>query len=189
MPLTNFWKQKKNPVEQIFWGKIKVENAASLFYFEKDSRYQNILHQLKYKGKKNIGIQLGRIFGYHLSESEFKNIDVIIPVPLHKKRLRKRGYNQSEMVGLGLSHAMDKPMWQNTVSRIIHTKSQTNKNRYNRWLNVDGIFKVNSPEQLKNKHILIIDDVITTGSTIESLAQELLQIINVKISIITLAVA
>lgn len=189
MPLTNFWKQKDNPVEQLFWGRVNVEQAASLFYFEKDSRYQNILHQLKYKGKRNIGIQLGRIFGYHLNNTNFSAIDFIIPVPLHKKRLRKRGYNQSDMIGLGLSNAMEKPLLNNCVSRVIHTKSQTKKNRYSRWLNVEGIFEINDPDKIKGKHILIVDDVVTTGSTIESMAQELLKIKDVRVSIITLAVA
>jgi ComF family protein len=189
MPLTNFWQQKDNPVEQLFWGKIKIEHAASLFYFEKDSRYQNILHQLKYKGKQNIGIQLGRIFGYHLCNSNFKTIDAIIPVPLHKKRLRKRGYNQSDMIGIGLSKSMNKPLLNNCVSRVIHTSSQTKKNRYSRWLNVEGIFKIDDPIKLEGKHILVVDDVVTTGSTIESLVMELLKIKKVKISIVTLAVA
>lgn len=189
LPLTNFWKQKDNLVEQLFWGRVKVEQATSLFYFEKESRYQNILHQLKYKGKKNIGIQLGRILGYYLSESPFKEIDAIVPVPLHPKRQRKRGYNQSEMIALGISTAMQKPLLSDCVSRLVHTKSQTKKNRYSRWENVSGIFSVLKPNELQGKHILVVDDVITTGSTIEALLEEILKTDNIKVSVASLAVA
>ena len=189
MPVTNFWNQPENPVEQLFWGKIQVEHAASFIYFEKDSKYQNALHKLKYNNRKEVGTQLGRVYGYHLKNSRFNTIDAILPVPLHKKRFRKRGYNQSEMICQGLSLALSKPVLTEPVIRNVHTKSQTKKNRYNRWLNVEGIFKCVQPEAIEGKHILIVDDVVTTGATIESLASEILKIPGTKVSVATIAVA
>lgn len=189
LPLTHFWSQKDNPVEQLFWGKVSIENAASFIYFEKESRFQHALHELKYKGKKNVGIQLGKLFGNYLKESSFSAIDVIVPVPLHEKKLKIRGYNQSEMIGNGLAEVMEKPLLSKSVSRVVHTSSQTHKGRYNRWLNVDGIFKCTEPDKLQYKHVLIVDDVVTTGATIESLAAEILKIEGTKVSIATIAVA
>jgi ComF family protein len=189
LPTTNFWLQNNNPIEKIFWGRVPVVAAASFSYFEKDSRLQHILHHLKYKGKSEVGILLGKAFGYKLIDSRFNTIDLIIPVPLHKLRQRQRGYNQSEMIAKGLSIAMKKPMLSNSVSRLIATKSQTNKKRYDRWLNVEGVFNIEHPKTLENKHLLIVDDVITTGATLESLIQEVLKVPGVQVSVVTLATA
>jgi ComF family protein len=189
LPVTNFWNYSDNPVEKIFWGRVLVENAASFVYFEKGGSFQNLLHHLKYKGKKNIGFLLGRTFGLKLINTKFEDIDIIIPVPLHKSRLHKRGFNQSETIAIGLGKTLKKPVNTNLVKRSVATNTQTNKNRFDRWQNVENAFIVINPKYLQNKHILIVDDVITTGATSESLIQELIKIKDVKVSFVALASA
>lgn len=189
LPLTNFWQQPENPVEKLFWGRVKIEMASSFIYFEKGSKYQHILHHLKYKGRKDVGILMGQYFGQKLKDSPFSMIDLIIPVPLHSRKERHRGYNQSEMIAIGISEAMNKPLVNNAVKRKQFTKSQTRKGRYERWINVENIFQTINSSLLTNKHVLVIDDVITTGSTTESFIQELLKTTGVKVSVAALASA
>jgi ComF family protein len=190
LPRTDFHKIQGNRVEQQFWGRVKIEHAASYFYFRKGSRYQKIIHYLKYKGLKELGEEVGKHFGYDLAEAEnFSEIDVIIPIPLHPKKLKKRGYNQSEWIAKGLSSGLKKPVDNNNLIRVVETSTQTKKSRFERWKNVEGIFKVQQPDLLKNKHVLLVDDVVTTGSTLEACAVELLKIPEIKISIATLAYA
>lgn len=173
----------------LFWGRAKIESASAFLYFEKGSRYQNIFHELKYKGKKDLGILLGNLYGKKLAESRFNNIDIIIPVPLHQSRLNQRGYNQSEVIAIGLAETMQKTIDIKSVIRVKATKTQTSHSRYERWRNVEGIFACIEREQLENKHILIVDDIVTTGATTESLIQELAGIRGIKISVAVLAVA
>lgn len=189
IPLTNFWNQKDNPVEQLFWGRVKLENAASFIYYEKNSRYQNALHQLKYFGKKETGIQLGKLFGNYLIGSRYDSVDAIIPVPLHKKKLKKRGYNQSEMIAIGLGAILQKQLITKSLIRKNASSSQTNKNRFERWKNVEDIFECTKPETIQNKHILLVDDVITTGATAESVISELLKVKGVRVSLVSIASA
>jgi ComF family protein len=189
LPYTNYWNQPDNPVEKLFWGRVRIEHAAAFLYFEKGSHFQNIFHELKYKGKKELGIYLGSLFGRKLSENRFQQIDCILPVPLHKSRLQQRGYNQSECIAQGISEALKKPVVSNAVARIKATKTQTSRSRYERWKNVEGIFECIDAESLKNKHVLVIDDIITTAATTESLIQSLSGIEGIKISVAALAVA
>ena len=190
MPFTHFENIAENPIAKIFWGRATVTHATAFCHFNKGGKLQHMLHRLKYKGDKAIGHQLGSMFGYQLSLSPyFQEIDMIIPVPLHPKKERARGYNQSVVFGEGVAEQMQKPLVNNNLIRDIHTESQTRKGRFERWENVSGIFKVKDPEALQGKHLLLIDDVVTTGATLEACCQILLEIPDVKVSIATLATA
>jgi ComF family protein len=190
LPVTNFHFNTENKVAQLFWGRAKIENATSFFAYNKGSNYQHLIHFIKYKGLKELGFETGRRFGIELSASpEFNSIDFVVPVPLHPKKQKQRGYNQSEWIARGISKSMKKTVSVNNLQRKLHTSTQTRKNRYERWENVDNIFEVVRPGEFAGKHILLIDDVVTTGSTLESCAVQLLQIKDVKVSIATLAYA
>ena len=180
----------ENPVEQVFWGRVEIIAATAYFFFEKESRFAKIIHQLKYHGKKEIGIEMGRIFGAELKDSSrFNEVDLIIPVPLHWKKQKKRGYNQSEFIALGIAETMGKSIDTYTLYKAIETETQTRKTRYERWENVENIFRLTSADKITGKHILLVDDVITTGATLESCATTLLKENNTKVSIATLAMA
>lgn len=190
IPKTNYHLVNNNPIEKRFWGKVDIVRGTSFFFFQKGSPFQKLLHALKYKGNKEIGEVLGKYAAADLSEStDFESVDVIIPVPLHKKKFAKRGYNQSEWIGKGLSLVLDKPQDTKTLIRIKENTTQTKKSVYERFENTEGIFDVTDKESLEGKHILLIDDVLTTGSTLEACIRALSKIKNVKISIFTLAVA
>ena len=190
LPVTNFHFNTENKVAQLFWGRVKIEYATAYFGYNKGSNYQHLIHFIKYKGLKELGFETGRRFGTALSASpEFNSVDFVVPVPLHPKKQKIRGYNQSEWIAKGISESMKKPVSVDNLKRNLHTSTQTRKNRYERWENVENIFKVNRPEEFAGKHILLIDDVVTTGSTLESCAFQLLKIENVRVSIATLAFA
>jgi ComF family protein len=189
LPMTSFHKYESNPVEKLFWGRIKIENATAFLFYEKGSKYGHLLHQFKYKGYTEIGLKLGKLFGSQLIETNFKDIDLIVPVPLHSAKFRKRGFNQSEIIALGISASLGKPVAGQALKRNIFTSTQTKKGRFERWKNVEGIFTVKNPELLKNKHILLIDDVITTGATLEAVGNAILKIEGTKLSVATLAIA
>jgi ComF family protein len=189
LPRTNFHNDPENEVAQIFWGRAKVENASSYLYFHKKGIVQAILHKLKYKGEKEVGIFMGRIYGYDLKDTMFAQADVIIPVPLHIRKFKERGYNQSEMLAKGLAVVLNKPVDITSLKRRIANPTQTRKHRYERWLNVNEVFEVKYPENLEGKHILLVDDVVTTGATLESCANVILECENTKVSIVTLAKA
>lgn len=175
MPRTRYSNRIDNPVSQSFWGRVPVEMGTSLFKFEKGSDYQTLLHELKYRGNKKAGIYLGRLLGSELLYSTYSSCDVMIPVPLHPKRLKKRGYNQSEIIASGISDVTGIPVATGVIMRSIHQKSQTSMGRYDRFENVNGNFKI-CPEapDLNEKKILLVDDVLTTGSTLEACSIELL---------------
>ena len=189
LPKTNYHKELDNPVSQLFWGRTKVEYATGFFTFSKGSDYQTMMHKFKYHGNKEIGYVLGKSFGNQIRNSVFNQVDVIIPVPLHKSKLKKRGYNQSEWIAKGLSDALQKPMDVKSFIRSVATETQTRKSRFDRWKNVENIFKITNENALKGKHVLIVDDVVTTGSTFEACANAILKIEDTKVSIATLAVA
>ncbi len=190
LPKTNYHNEKENPLEKVFWGRIPVEAASAYYFFNKGEKVQHLLHQLKYKSVKEVGIKIGELFGHELKKSEnFKSVDLIVPVPLHNVRKRKRGYNQSEQFAIGLSKSMQIDVNTTAVLRVKSSETQTKKNRFQRWNNVSTIFEVKKQEQIENRHILLVDDVITTGATIEACASELLKIKNIKISIASIACA
>lgn len=190
MPITDYPKWDDNPVAQIFWGRQKIEMATALFYFNKGSRYQKLLHKLKYKNKPEIGIYLGRELGVSIQGSEyFSKIEGIVPVPLHKSRIKTRGYNQSERIAQGLSEATGWRVYNNLILRTKATETQTKKNKEERWKNVSGKFALNNPERAKGKHLILVDDVVTTGATLEACSEELLKIEGLKLYIAVLAKA
>lgn len=190
LPVTNFHLEPENKVAQLFWGRVQIENATAWFHFRKGSKYQQLIHFLKYKGLKELGFECGKRLGQSLADSEsFANIDAIVPVPLHPKKLRKRGYNQSEWIAKGISEAMKKPVYAGNLYRKVHTSTQTKKSRLERWQNVEGIFAVKDAGAFTGKHLLLVDDVATTGATLESCAVEVLKMEHTKVSIATLAYA
>ena len=190
IPRTNYHLTADNPVEQLFWGRCQICKAAAFSFYNKGSRIRKLIHNLKYKGIREVGYELGRIYGQSLKNSGFtSDVDLIIPVPLHPLKQRKRGFNQSEYISKGLAEATGLQLELNSLVRITLSDTQTNKSRYERWMNVEGIFAVTDSEKLKGKHILLVDDVITTGSTLEACAGELIKIENVKVSVAALAVA
>nr|WP_321519446.1 ComF family protein [uncultured Bacteroides sp.] len=190
MPRTNYHLQAGNEVEQRFWGKVEIERATSYFFYTKGSDYRHILFKLKYHGYRELGEVMGRYMAKELLASGFfQEIDLIIPVPLHSKRKRSRGYNQSEWIASGLSHATGIPMDLDSLKRVVASNTQTRKSVFERWENVKDVFQVACPDNMQGKHILLVDDVLTTGATLLSCATILVDSSNVKISVITLAVA
>ncbi len=190
LPKTEYRDSINNPVNQAFWGRIPVEMGTSLFRFEKGSPYQSLLHELKYRGNKGVGLYLGRLLGQELLPTSYSGCDILVPVPLHKKRLRKRGYNQSEIIARGCSEIMKIPVETSLLLRSTHRPSQTSLGRYERYQNVRGNFSVapGAPD-VSGKKILLIDDVMTTGATLEVCCQELLKTFPCQVYIATVSVA
>ncbi len=190
LPHTGFEKIENNPIEKIFIGRANIKAASSQFYFSKGHLVQHLIHQLKYKGNKEAGEYLGAVMGKALLESgRFNEIDYLVPLPLYADKEFKRGYNQSEIICNGIHTAINTPILTKTVIRKRFTETQTKKHRAERWENVDGSFSIVNPQKLEGKNILLIDDVITTGATLEACSQIILKIPNVQLSIATLATA
>lgn len=189
LPQTNFHRLESNVIEKQFYGKVDIQHATAFLYFEKEIITQKLLHEIKYREGKKLGEKLGAFFGSTLQNSRFTEIDAIIPVPLHPNKQKIRGYNQSEWIAKGIAHAMDKPLLTNVLQRIIENPTQTNKGKYERWENVSGIFQVENTDLIKNKHLLVVDDVLTTGATLEACVIPLQKIQGTKISIAALAAA
>jgi len=189
MPRTDFHKEEVNAVAQIFWGRVPVKHAASLFYYTKGSRYRRLIHVIKYQGRKDLGYEMGRIYGHELIKSPFSETDMVVPVPLHPRKIRKRGFNQSEWIGKGLAEALQKPMVTRELYRAVNTRTQTRKTRLERWQNVENVFKLRSVDVFRNRHVLLVDDVVTTGATLESCAAVLTGCANTTVSIATLGYA
>ncbi|MBP5710615.1 MAG: ComF family protein [Bacteroidales bacterium] len=190
LPETNYHLDKDNPLNLIFLGRVPIENVASFLFFKKGELVQKMLHELKYNGNQDIGDFLGECYGKKLANTQaFASIDMILPIPLHKKKLRLRGYNQSECIAKGLSRSMGIPYRTDILVRTEYTETQTHKSRFNRWENVKEVFAVENEEDIKGKHILICDDVLTTGATTEAAVEKILQAADVKVSVVTLACA
>jgi len=190
LPKTDFHLKEDNPVAKLFWGRADIHAATAYYYFHKGDKVQHLIHQLKYNDAREVGIFIGEQMGYELKNvPAFSSVDVIVPVPLHSKKEKKRGYNQSVMFGLGLSRGLDKPLNTNILYRKRFTETQTRKTRSERWENVEDVFSVHNPEAFAGKHLLLIDDVITTGSTLEACIHALKTIPKAIISIATIATA
>jgi ComF family protein len=190
LPETEFALYPNNPVEKTFWGRLAVRSATSQYYFTKNSLIQSLVHQLKYQGNQDIGIWLGKMMGRSfLQTSRFSNIDLILPLPLFPEKEKRRGYNQASLLCDGISEIVGVPVYKNTLRRLRHTETQTHKSRIERWQNVDGVFHVQDPGNICNKAILLVDDVITTGATLEACGNELLKVAGISLSIATLAYA
>jgi len=188
LPLTNFTNYSENKIAKTFYGRIIIEKANTLLFYRKEGITKKLIHELKYKGNEEIGSFFGNWLGEILKQNnEFSDINLIVPVPLHPKKLKQRGYNQVSKFGEKLSYHLNKPFLENVLLRTSTSKTQTFKARFERFNNNDTKFQSNNTSSFKNKHILLIDDVITTGATIESCARELQKTEGVKISILTMA--
>jgi ComF family protein len=188
LPVTRFHCKRDNPLEEMFWGRVNLSQAMAWFYFRKGSAYQDALHKLKYNDRPDIGFSMGKQYGFELfHSSEFIRPDLLVPVPLNRKKQRIRGYNQSEAIARGLSAGLRVPLACNVLMRPHATSTQTRKSRYDRYLNVTGKFKVTDPEAFQNRHVLLIDDVITTGATLEACAEEILACPGASVSVAALA--
>jgi len=190
LPYTEFHLTNDHIVAQQFWGKIKVQNSYAVLYFTKGGKVQHLMHQFKYKGQQKIGNLLGRLAGQQLlSNPEFSTVDLIIPVPLHKSRMKMRGYNQSKCFAEGIGEKLNLPVSDDNLLRIKATETQTKKSRIMRFENMKEVFMLKNPSILTNKHILLVDDIVTTGSTLEACGNVLLAVEGLKLSIATIAYA
>jgi ComF family protein len=178
------------PRGKTFLGTRSGAGGKRLFSFSKGGSVQKLVHQLKYRGRKEIGIAIGKFYGADLRESEtFCSSQVIIPVPLHAGKLKRRGYNQSDLFAQGLASGLDIPHDPANLVRVKASETQTRRSRFERWKNVESVFKVSDPSRLEGKNILLVDDVVTTGSTLEACAQELLKVPGTTVSVATIAFA
>ncbi|WP_420571612.1 ComF family protein [Kordia sp.] len=190
LPYTDFHKHRQNPVKQTFYGRVQIENATALLHYKKNGMVQQLLHHLKYKGRQEIGVLLGDLLGQELKkEVSYNTISHIIPVPLHKKRLYKRGYNQVTTFGQQLANHLNAMYTDDILIKVNHTKTQAFKKRAARWLTTQHSFEIADTSTLAEKHILLVDDVITTGATLEACANALKKIPNIKISVATMSIA
>lgn len=179
-----------NELEYRIYGRFKFERAAALFRFRKASSVQNIIHQFKYKNRPHIGVELGREFGKRILASDYFPIpDLIIPIPLHHKKQKKRGYNQSYEFGKGIAEVLDIPIYGSVISKVSDNNSQTKMNRLARLENVMNSYKLQNDSKIKGKHVLLVDDIITTGATIEAAAQKLLKSQDLKLSLAIIGMA
>lgn len=187
LPLTFFTSEPENQLEKNFFGRILLEEGTALLHYQVGNPSQKLLHQLKYKGRVEVGTFLGNWLGEIIKQSDrFKGIQAIIPVPLHPKKERQRGYNQVSEFGRCISTTLGAPFIENVLIRKVFKESQTKKDRIHRMIS-DGIYAVEDPAALKDKHILLLDDVITSGATIEACCQALYQIPGIKISVAAMA--
>jgi ComF family protein len=188
MPLTGFEFFPANPIEKIFWGRAEIQAAAAHLYFTGGSAVQHSLHLLKYKGRKEIGIYFGQQIGKRLNQSKrFIGCEIIIPLPLFAGREKKRGYNQAALIAEGISQQLEIPVLRDAVFRTKKTETQTHKSRIQRWKNMESTFNIRKPEKIYGKHVLLVDDVVTTGASLEACAQVLLTTPGLRLSIACLA--
>jgi ComF family protein len=190
LPHTGFHQINDNPVARQFWGKIPLYSASAFWHFHKGGKVQRLLHRLKYEHKPEIGVRTGELYGQDLKvAADFRTVDLILPVPLHPEKLKIRGYNQAASFAEGLARSMQVETRNDVLLRQRHTETQTRKSRFARFLNVGKAFHVPDLNQLVNRHVLLVDDVITTGSTLEACALKLLDAANVKVSVASMAYA
>lgn len=190
LPFTDYHKYADNRVAKQLWGRLPLNAAMAMLYFRKGAKVQNLIHNLKYNGRTDVGVLLGNMLGERLKTGIlYQSIDMVIPVPLHRKKYKVRGYNQSSFIAAGIAAQMGIDISEDHLIRNTSTESQTKKSRYNRYENMKDVFRVNYAEDIIGKHILLVDDVITTGATLEACANTLLAIGAAKVSIAALAFA
>ena len=189
LPVTSYHLDNDNPVKKVFYGRIKLENATALLHFRKKSGVQHLIHDLKYRGHREIGSFLGKWLGEELSETDnYKNIDMVIPVPLHKSKLKQRGFNQVEDFGKEIAKTLNASYQDDILLKITSTQTQTLKGRLSRWGKLEETLCIKNSEKVKGKHILIVDDLVTTGATLEACGHKLAEIPNIRLSIATMAI-
>jgi len=189
LPRTGFHRDDDNEVSRMFWGRVPVIRATSFIYFAKGSRFQLIVHEMKYREQPYVGYYMGLLFGQELKNSAYAGADLVIPVPLHPSRLKSRGFNQSEKIASGICDSLHLELAADCLERIHATRTQTRRSRYERWENMEHMFVCSRPDKVAHKHILLVDDVITTGATLEACAQCLAEVEGTTISVATLAYA
>jgi len=190
LPETGFAGLPGNPVEKIFYGRLPLSAAHSAYFFAKDSVIQRLVHRLKYKGDRAMGEFLGRQLGEALRESNrFGALDGIIPMPMFRSKEKQRGYNQAEVIAKGVAAVMGLPVMPHLLVRRRLTETQTRKHRTERWQNVEGSFVTPHPDHLSGKHLLLVDDVITTGASIEAAGRVMAVLPDVRLSVASVALA
>ncbi|MBB5636561.1 ComF family protein [Pedobacter cryoconitis] len=190
LPYTDFHLYPDHPAAKLFWGRLPCQEVMALLYFKKGTKAQNLIHQLKYKGQIDVGFMLGLMIGEKLlSNPSYQKADLIIPVPLHRKKENSRGYNQSKSIADGIAKILQLPVVTGLLIRQTDTFTQTKKSRYSRFENMQSVFKLSKSHILKNQHVLLIDDVITTGATLEACGKILLDSGLNKLSIAAAAYA
>ncbi len=188
LPRTTFHLHPENQLTRVFWGRVTLQTGTSLFYYTKGGRVQRLIHEFKYRGNLSLGLYLGRMLGTAIGGSPlYSDLDLILPVPLHPVREKERGFNQSEVFSRGISSVLGIPCQPGLLLRTLDTGSQTKRSRFGRWENVAFGFAVNDQEWLSGKRILLTDDVLTTGATLEACANSLLNVEGVKLWVATLA--
>ena len=190
LPRTQYHLTKNNPVARLFWGRVKLTSASSFLRFSPNGRVQRLIHHIKYGKGIESAAMLGELYGKDLSLSNsFNLIDLIIPVPLHPRKEKKRGFNQSQIFAQGIAKSLGKPLDSSLVIRSNDTETQTKKSRIARWFNVGDAFRVEKELQLMGKHVLLVDDMVTTGATLEACANKILSVPGTSVSIATIAVS
>lgn len=190
LPLTRFHDDPRNRVEQLFWGKVPLQAASAWLHFGPRGKVQRMLHRLKYAHDRDVGLWLGRGMATELMASQrFAGVDTLMPVPLHPRKERQRGYNQSQVIVEGMREAWPLEAAAGGLMRVVRTPSQTRRGRLDRWRNVREAFRLDDPERLRGRHVLLVDDVITTGATLEGCIKALSAVPDLRISVCTVACA
>ena len=190
LPHTGYERNEENPLAQLFYGRVRLKAVTSCYFFSKEGKVQHLIHELKYKGNRDAGVFLGQELGKTIKDAPlFQDIDYLIPVPLHPKREKKRGYNQSMVIAQGVSEVTGIQIGADFLIRSVNTATQTHKSKEERWQNVKDIFELRHAERLEGKYVLLIDDVLTTGATLEACAHLLSSVPGITISCATAACA
>lgn len=190
LPRARMLGNAQNPVARLFWGRVPLEAAGALMRFDPGGKVQHMLHRLKYKGDRHVGLGMGRLMGEEaVASGRYLSVDTVMAVPLHPRKERARGFNQAQVLADGLRQCWPLKPAGRELLRVLHTSSQTKRNRMDRWQNVRTAFAISPARTLANAHVLLVDDVVTTGATLESCARALLEVPGVKVSVLTAAYA
>ena len=175
LPITDFFSINENPIEKIFWGRADIKNAGALLFFTKDSLVQRLMTQLKYHHNKKVGILFGKLMGQAIAAAEkFEQIDLLIPIPILPSKINSRGYNQSQVIAMGIQQVWNRPIFGDVLTKKNWSNSQTKKDRKARLQQVPDLFFLQNPACIKGKHLLLVDDVLTTGATLEAAIETLM---------------